>query len=145
MVTTLGLLTFVVLFCVSALHAYWAFGGRWPGEDDLSLARTVVGTGEMPSASLTLVVAALIFLASLLPLVKIAPVPSILSPSILPPVLTQTGLALLTAVFGLRGLVTYTPIWRLKVFEEPFATLDRRYFGPLCILLGMAFGVLLLV
>jgi len=140
MVTTLGLLTFVVLFCVSGLHAYWAFGGRWPGEDDVSLARTVVGTREMPSASLTLVVAALVLLASLLPLVKIAPVPSIL-----PPVLTQTGLALLTAVFGLRGLVTYTLIWRRKAFEEPFATLDRRYFGPLCILLGMAFGVLLFV
>jgi len=140
MVTTLGLLTFVVLLCVSALHAYWAFGGRWPGEDDLSLAKTVVGTREMPSASLTLIVAALIFLASLLPLVKVA-----LLPSVLPPVLTQTGLALLTAVFGLRGLVTYTPIWRLKASEEPFTTLDRRYFGPLCILLGMAFGILLFV
>jgi len=138
MVTTLGILTFVVLFCVSVLHAYWAFGGRWPGEDDVSLARTVVGTNAMPSSSLTLVVAVLILFASLLPLVKVG-----LAPIALPAVLTQTGLALLAAVFGLRGLVTYTSIWRRRGAAEPFVTLDRRYFGPLCILLGAAFGGLL--
>jgi len=138
MATILAVLTFAVLGCIAALHAYWAFGGRWPGDDDISLARTVVGATVMPSSSLTLIVAVLILLAGLLPLVKVA-----LVPGVMPPALTQTGLILLAAVFGLRGLASYTPIWSRMHFEEPFATLDRRYFGPLCILLGAAFGSLL--
>ncbi|MEW5854033.1 MAG: DUF3995 domain-containing protein, partial [Myxococcota bacterium] len=43
MSAVLALATAVALALVAALHVYWAAGGKWPGTDDESLARTVVG------------------------------------------------------------------------------------------------------
>ncbi|WP_163602926.1 DUF3995 domain-containing protein, partial [Klebsiella pneumoniae] len=62
-------LVFIVLTIVAALHLYWGFGGLWPARDQLSLARTVVGSkgiSAMPSRGVTVVVAALIFTAGVL-------------------------------------------------------------------------------
>jgi hypothetical protein len=41
------------------------------------------------------------------------------------------------AVFLLRGAVTYMPFWRRVAPEQPFARLDRQYYAPLCLLIGV--------
>lgn len=131
----------LVLFVVSAFHLIWAAGFAWPCADRHTLMRTVVGNPDLrdfPSAGLTLAAALAIAAAGVFALFAggIFSVPQ-------PRWLLTGGLAVLTMIFLARGLSSYTlmRVWSRPC--EPFATLDRRYFAPLCILLGAGFGWLL--
>jgi len=138
MALALGL--FVILTLVSALHFYWALGGLWPGRDRQSLAETVIGDGarrDMPPAWLTLAVAVLIFAAGLLPVLSLAGLPFGL-----PDWIAQAGLWALAIVFVGRGAVTYILPAQAAAMTEPFVTLNRRYFSPLCLLLGAGYAIL---
>ena len=71
--------------------------------------------------------------------------------ALIPILLTrQLGmLALLAAaaaalVFLGRGVAGFTPAWRRLTPEEPFATLDVRYYSPLCLIIGAGFVALIL-
>ena len=130
------------LFAVSLLHFLWATGSTWPCADEQSLIRTVVGhpdVKQFPSHLLTAVVAVAIGFAGVIALWAggVVRLP-------LPGMIQTAGLLLLTGIFLLRGLSSYTPrrIWAAPV--EPFATLDRRYFAPLCIVIGCGFLWLLI-
>jgi hypothetical protein len=45
-------------------------------------------------------------------------------------------------VFVGRGLAGYVPRWRALFCDEPFATRDKRFYSPLCIVLGLGHAVL---
>ncbi|ASP36168.1 DUF3995 domain-containing protein [Labrenzia sp. VG12] len=127
---------FAVLFCVAAVHAYWALGGLWPARDEATLAQTVVGVKDlrkMPGTALTLVVSALIALAGVLPLYLTGllefPIPIPLSTSVLR-VLSPIALGGLAFIFLARGMLSYTGYFQKMEAEEPFVTLDRRYYAP---------------
>lgn len=140
MIAGLAVSIFVVLTIVALLHAYWAFGGRWPGHDEPSLARMVVGSkgiATMPARGPTLAVAVVIFLAGVVALARadLVPVP-------LPPMLRSVAVTVLAVVFLGRGIASFTLWFRASQSEEPFATLDRRLYGPLCLALGTGFAVL---
>ena len=47
-----------------------------------------------------------------------------------------------TLVFLGRGIAGFTPTWRALTPEQPFATLDLRYYSPLCLAIGAGFAVL---
>ncbi|SIN79364.1 DUF3995 domain-containing protein [Vannielia litorea] len=125
------LLSFV-LVVLAALHLMWALGRWFPLGDERALARAVLGARgveAMPGAvACALVVVALIFAAAWVWL-PVHPV-------------TVLGLAVLTAVFLARGAAAYVAAWRRLVPEEPFATLDRRIYGPLCLGIGAGFLIL---
>jgi hypothetical protein len=131
-----------IIWGLAALHAYWGQGGLWPEENETALARTVVGApgvSKMPSEASCFIVAFVLFLAGCWPLavylgVLPSPLPSELN------VFAGYGLA---AVFLARGAAAYAPAWRQRFPEEPFATNDRRLYGPLCLLIGLAFAFLL--
>lgn len=128
---------FLILTGVALVHLYWAFGGSWPGHDETSLARAVVGTkglDQMPSRPLTMLVACLIFVAGSTPFLKTG-----LVATPLPAWLVTVCILGLAAIFTLRGALTYTPIARKMNFEEPFQHLNKIYYSPLCLLLGMGF------
>lgn len=132
-----------VLAIVAAFHVYWALGGLWPGTDEVSLARRVVGSSgirHMPSREMTLAVAGLIFFAALWPLMWAA-----LIPYPLPQSLVWLGMVVLAIVFAGRGLAGYWPGFRSHFPEEPFATLDRRCYSPLCIAISLGFILLILL
>lgn len=123
----------IVLFVAGLLHIYWGFGGVWPGTDQKSCARAVVGfrgIKEMPSAysafavALALFVVAWIALSLGLALEPWSPVP-----------LWLPGLGA-AAVFLARGIAGFTPAWRRLACELPFARNDVRYFSPLCLAIG---------
>ncbi|MBV5262480.1 DUF3995 domain-containing protein [Pinisolibacter aquiterrae] len=142
MIAGLAVSIFVVLTIVALLHAYWAFGGRWPGHDEPSLARMVVGSKgitAMPARGPTLAVAVVIFLAGVVALARVdlVPVP-------LPPMLQSVAVTVLAVVFLGRGIASFTPWFRASQSEEPFATLDRRLYGPLCLASGTGFAVLVI-
>lgn len=138
----IALILFAVLAVVSAFHAYWGIGGVWPASDEPTLARTVIGSKgvtSMPPSWLTLSVAAFILLAGIIPLASAG-----LVPGLLPSWMITMGMGVLTFIFLVRGVAGYLPFFRDSQVEEPFATLDRTYFSPLCIALGLGFAILLL-
>lgn len=127
----------LVLSLISALHAYWACGGHWPGRDAASLSKTVIGAPgleAMPPAGLTAVVAILIFVAGLMPLMFVFSAPSTLQAK-----LAGTGMVVLAGIFLVRGMLAFAPIFRNRHPQQPFATLDRRFYGPLCLVIGVGF------
>lgn len=136
-----SILLALVLFVISAVHLIWAAGFAWPCTDRQALMRTVVGDPDLrafPSAGLTLVAALAIAGAGLFALFAggIFRLPQ-------PRWLLTGGLAALTIIFLARGLSSYTimRVWSRPC--EPFATLDRRYYAPLCLIVGAGFSWLL--
>ena len=134
--------TFVVLMVIAIVHAAWAFGLTWPGHDKQSLINTVIGQPgltQMPSMSMTLVVATLIATAGAIALwggdYFSLPMPNWIR---------LAGLSGLAAIFFLRGLVTYVPGSPFAKASEPFGTLNIWFYSPLCLLIGAAFVLIFL-
>ena len=131
----------IVLTIVALVHLFWAFGGKWPGKDDASLAKAVVGTNgvtTMPPRWMTFVVAILIVLAALWPFGwlhwKETP---------LPKWMWSLGMIGLTFIFVARGIASYVPVFRAQAGEQPFARYDQMFYAPLCLVLGGAFAIML--
>jgi hypothetical protein len=125
------------LFALSGLHLYWGFGGRWPGHDETSMVEHVVGrTRGMRAPGLLASTAVALALAAGGALV-LASLTSTGWDGWL-----QAGRWILFAVFAGRGLATYVPPVFRYAEGTPFATLNRRAYGPLC--LAIALGILVL-
>jgi hypothetical protein len=112
----------------------WGLGLRWPARDEVGLVAMVVGaTGRtrMPTPSACVAAAAAIFIAGLVPLAlaNILPVAA-------PPVLLTVIGVFTAVVFGLRGCAAYSSGWRRRFSQQPFANLDRNWYGPLCLVLA---------
>jgi len=89
----------IVLTIVAAIHAAWAAGMVWPGKNEASLSRTVVGTPgatRMPLRKITGLVAAAIFLSVLWPLLWRGLIPY---PHAIPQTLIWLGMWALALVF----------------------------------------------
>ena len=56
----------------------------------------------------------------------------------------SVGLWALVVVFAGRGFATYLPT-PLAQAVEPFRTLDRRFYAPLCLSLGIGYLLIALV
>ena len=132
----------LLLFAIAALHAYWGFGGVWPGTDAASCAKTIAGfrgANTMPGPGASFAVTAALVVAALIALVQggwlLPPLPGALF------ALGAIGAAL---VFLGRGIAGFTPAWRRITPEQPFARLDVRYYSPLCLLIGLALLLLAL-
>lgn len=134
----LAVILAATLFALAGVHLYWAFGGRWPGHDEASMVEHVVGrTAGMraPGPLASAAVAAALAAGGLLVLAVLAPT-SVWSPWL------KAARWVLFAVFALRGLATYVPPVFRYAEGTPFARLNRRAYGPLC--LAIALGLLAL-
>ena len=133
-------LTFVPLLMVAVAHLLWSFGNTWPIRNEALLAQAVVGRPgitRMPNRGISFVVAVLIFAAGIVALSLADPVSGGMG-------LTLLG-ALLAVVFVARGVAAYTPGWRARFPTEPFASLDRKNYAPLCFWIGAGFLILVLM
>jgi len=125
----------LVLATIAALHIYWGFGGVWPGRDAADCARRTGGfrgARTMPGPAACVAVAAALVVAALIP-IFLAGRFGMLA--------TLAGLAVALVFLG-RGVAGFTPAWRRLTPEEPFATLDVRYYSPLCLAIGAGFAAL---
>lgn len=123
-----------LLAAVAFIHFLWAIGFWFPIRDEARLVRAVVGAkdatrmpGPIPCAAVTAALTVVIL--------------ALLSgPS------WQRESILLTAaiLFFLRAALSWVPMWRRMTPQEPFATLDRFAYGPLCLLMGVGIGFVLL-
>jgi hypothetical protein len=125
----LGLILSFVLMMIAALHLLWAIGYWFPIADEAALARAVVGAAgveKMPGAvPCALVVVALLF--------------AIMCLWWPPNLLRSLVVGAIGTLFLARGAVAYAASWRRLTPVEPFAMLDRRYYGPLCLVIGVGF------
>lgn len=123
------LTTTACLSSIAALHGVWGTGSAFPFENREMLADTVAGTSEAPRASECFVVAGLLCCAA--GLVADA-LPMAATPR-------RIGVAALASVLALRGalgvlgrtgsIVPWTP-------SDRFTSMDRRLYGPLCLILA---------
>ena len=121
-----------VLIALAVVHGLWTFEVWWPIRDERRLVAAVVGFAEarrMPGAiPCGLVSIFLGFLALLIWLPQVW--------------LRDWGLLVAACVLAVRGAMAYLPQWRRLTPQEPFATNDVRYFGPLCLCLGLGLWVM---
>jgi hypothetical protein len=133
-------LIFVALLAVAIAHFMWSIGRTWPLRDEVLLAKAVVGAPgviSMPPRLASFAVAVAVFAAGLIAL-------SLADDTAGGPWLTAAGV-LLGLIFLARGIVGYTPWFARLTPEEPFRTLDRRNYSPLCLLLGAGFLTLVIM
>jgi hypothetical protein len=134
-----SILTFVPLLVVAFAHLLWALGTAWPLQSEELLAQTVVGSPDitrMPNRFVTLLVALGLFVVALSAMALADPGGG--TPR------TVIG-AIFAIIFLGRGILGYTSWWRARHPTEPFATLDRRNYSPLCLWIGTGFLILVLM
>ena len=133
MIMGIAALVFIPLLTVAVAHLVWSFGASWPIRDPVLLANAVIGRPgvERVPRFLSFVVAVAVLAAGIVAL-------SLADPTAGGAPLTATG-ALIGAAFIARGVAGYAPQWRQRFPLEPFATLDRRQYSPLCLFVGAGF------
>jgi hypothetical protein len=131
---------FNVLTAIAAIHVAWGAGMRWPGSTEAELVTRVIGhrRDTMPSPSQCHLAALAIFIPGAIALMLAG-----LLQTPLPPWLVLLAGVAAALVFAGRGIAGYVPAWRALHPREPFASLDRRYYSPLCLMLAAGFVVLL--
>ncbi|BBD35489.1 hypothetical protein Amn_03690 [Aminobacter sp. Y103A] len=129
-----------VLYLIAAIHAYWGLGGVWPGTDQASCARAVVGARgirTMPTPFACFAVTACLIVVTLWPLALVG----VFATPFPKPGLAASALMVALVFIG-RGIAGFTPAWRRLSPEMPFARLDRQYYSPLCLVIGTGFVIL---
>ncbi|EOP73540.1 hypothetical protein KOW_00950 [Bacillus cereus VDM006] len=122
-----------LLMCISILHVYWAFGGKWGIN---AVIPTEAGEKTFtPGTGMTLLVALLLCIAALLLLLQA----NFIS-SFIPRVIVHFGSWICMFVFGLRvvGEFNYLGIFKRKK-DTYFAKMDTLLFIPLCVFLSFSF------
>ncbi|MFI6155793.1 DUF3995 domain-containing protein [Kitasatospora sp. NPDC051170] len=121
---------------VGALHAVWAVS-PWPLRTPEEFADVVVGTGEgVPPAAACLGVAGLLGAASYLVAAEAGVVPAVG-----PARVRRAGVRTVSAVMLARGVGGLALFGTVVERSERFRRLDRRYYSPLCLALGVGAAV----
>nr|WP_321441490.1 DUF3995 domain-containing protein [uncultured Hyphomonas sp.] len=131
-----------ILAITGLLHALWGMGVTFPAANAQQLARMVVGRRgitKMPSTMACLFVAASLFAFAFLALVlggyAHVPVSKWLVAA------AGAGAAL---IFMGRGILGVLPAFEQALPEQPFLSLNRRFYSPLIFLIGIGFALLTL-
>ena len=136
-ITMAGILTIAGL-----LHALWGFGMTFPAANEQQLARMVVGRRgitKMPSTASCLFVAACLLAFAFLALVLGRHVELPVSKWLI--AAAGAGAAV---IFMGRGILGVLPAFEQALPEQPFLSLNRRFYSPLIFLLGVGFALLTL-
>jgi hypothetical protein len=129
----------LVLAGIAAIHFYWGAGGVWPAADEAALINTVVGDRRakaMPPQALTFAIAIAIAAAALVAALLPVRISATLDAGV-----TFAG-ASLCALFLARFVFGYVGSWRRRFDRQPFARLDGAFYSPLCLMIGVAFALL---
>mgnify|MGYP000011759231 CR=1 FL=1 len=132
----------VILSIAGLMHALWGFGVTFPAANEQQLARMVVGKRgitKMPSMTACLFVSASLFAFAFLALV--------LGRYVAVPVskwlIAAAGAGAALAFMG-RGVLGVLPAFERALPEQPFLSLNRRFYSPLIFLIGVGFALLTL-
>lgn len=132
MTALMALLLTVGVGAVAVLHGMWGLGSHWPEASEEALARSVVGDGRrrMPPAWQCFAFALVLSLMALWPWYVIG---RISQPEVL------AGTYMIAGIFVARGIAGFSHRWKAHFTIEPFATRNRKYYSPYCLLLGVGY------
>lgn len=138
MAPLLGTLLAIVLGGLGLLHLIWAAGMSFPFPNEQSLARSVVGRRgitRLPSRASVALLGILLILGA-----SAAMIMGYYATSIVPLkfLLVPVGLCL-SAIFLMRSVVGVLPAFERAAPEQPYLSLNRRLYSPLCALIGAGF------
>ena len=132
MITILGLVNSLVFMVISAIHFYWAFGGK----SGLYAALPEGTNGKMPlkpSSLMTVVVACIFLSVSIFFGQKVG-----LLDFSLPVLLKMYGLGAIGIVLLIRAIGDFKYVGFFKKIKNTrFGQLDSAYYSPLCLVLSI--------
>lgn len=131
----------IVLFLTAGVHIAWGLGVLWPAKTEKQLIKTVIGfpgATQMPNKWITFIVALGIAVAGVFLIwgANLISLP-------LPQFIKILGLATLTAIFLIRGVLGLMPFGPFINSTEPFNALNKRYYSPLIVAIGVCCAILL--
>jgi len=125
------LLTSILIF-ISALHVYWAFGGKWASKDVFPVLEGAKQFPQPPFIA-TIIVAALLLIAAGLFLWHAG----IIAPA-LPEWIRRLGVWTVTIVFLVRAIGEFRYVGFFKTVRNTgFGRKDTLIYSPLCLLLAV--------
>jgi hypothetical protein len=138
--STVAGLEATLLAAIAVLHVAWGLGAVWPRHDEADLVALVVGTSRdrMPTPSQCFVAAGAIMASA----VVIGCLAGVVRLPLVPWATLLLGVGV-SAVFAGRGVAGYLPVWRTLFPRQPFATLDRWIYSPLCLVIALTCAELL--
>ena len=114
------------------VHAFWAVGGVWPGSDEQSLAKAVVGPKQesMPGMAACFAVTALLSAAAgiVVARAELLDLPG-------PGWIVTTGSWVVAGALAARGLVGLVTSLRAGT-GQTYHRLDLRIYSPLCLVIA---------
>jgi hypothetical protein len=132
MTAIISTILFLIFLCLSAIHFYWCFGGRW-GSQAVFPTKDSHTKPDMPGRVPTFIVAMGLLLTGLFILLKAG----FFTLSI-PIWLDEYGLWIIAGIFILRAIGEFNYIgFFKKIKATDFGKNDTRYYSPLCLAIGI--------
>ncbi|WBF54835.1 DUF3995 domain-containing protein [Lysinibacillus sp. JK80] len=128
-----------LLWLMSILHIYWAFGGRWGTEAVIPMKEGSQQAVFTPRKWGTLFVAMLLMLASGIILVQGGFMPSFQAS-----IFSKVGSIVCALVFLLRAIGDFKYVGIFKTIKHStFAQNDSKWYSPLCLFLSFVYVLVL--
>ncbi len=141
MATTIAIPLISIFLFLSALHFYWAFGGKWGSDAVLPTMDDDNTKIFTPSVLPTLIVAFGFLGMGLFILVM-----SGLISFDIPQWIFKYGLWLIASIFILRAIGDFKYVgFFKKIKQTKFGKNDTKYFSPLCLIIGILTIILELI
>lgn len=128
----------LALCAAGLLYVLWAAGLTFPFPNEQALARSIIGRRgitRVPSRRTFLYLGALLFASALAAWLMGGFSEQVPASK---PFLAPIGL-FLSAVFLGRGIAGILPVFERAAPEQPYLSLNRRIYSPLCALAGIGF------
>ena len=128
----------IALLALAIAYLLWSVGIMWPLRNQRLLAQSVIGTpgAERLPKSMSFGVFLITGAACIIAF-------AVADPSSGGAPLTALA-ALCAIVFLARGAIGFTASWQERTPEEPFRSLDRKTYSPLCLGIGVGFVILVI-
>ncbi|WP_339262728.1 DUF3995 domain-containing protein [Lysinibacillus sp. FSL K6-3209] len=132
---SLLLLVVCVLFLISIIHVYWAFGGRWGAMVALPIKKGSQEPAFVPRKIGTLLVAFLLVVAAFLLLIK-----GIYLRNVQEFNFFTLGCTVCAVVFLIRAIGDFKYVgFFKKIKHSQFARNDTWLYSPLCLLISLVY------
>lgn len=136
----LGITSGFIFLVLSLMHVYWAFGGVYALGKVIPTKSNESKVFKAP-LFLTFLVAVFLFLVSLV----YADSAEVYKVAFLPEFLKEFDLIIFASIFIIRAIGDFKYVGFFKKIKgTQFAKNDSKYFSPLCVFLGIA-GILIVI
>ena len=133
MTTIIAIILFIIFLFISAIHFYWAFGGKWGSEAVLPSKDDINTKVLNPTIIPTLIVAFGLLSFGLFILIVSGHIAFEI-----PHWLYKYGLWIVAGIFTLRAIGDFKYVgFFKKIKQTKFGKNDTKYYSPLCLTIGI--------